>query len=97
MVKRTREGKFNHEEKIKELTKIWERDGAKVINLKGKSPDLIVFQDNKVKCIEILTDASNWTYLGKKTVYENLGFDEIQIFCIDRNDRNKSKVKILKY
>jgi hypothetical protein len=96
MVKR-REGRFRHENKIEELTEIWKRDGAKIINLRGKSPDLIIFQDNKAICIEVLTTESSWTYKGKKTVYEDLGFDEIQIFSLSKKDPEKCKVRVLKY
>jgi hypothetical protein len=83
-----RTGKPAHEDKLIEVLREYERDGYKVIKLNGKSPDGIVFKDGKAICIEILPFRynanlqyyhANTSTIGKRTIYENLGFDEIKI------------------
>ena len=77
-----------HEEKIEETSKEYESLGYKVINLKGRSPDLIAFKNGKAICIEVLAKryskkkyswVSNWTYKSKQQAYSNMGFDRIEI------------------
>lgn len=86
-------GKTKHELELFEVLKRLDAEGWRVVDLKGKSPDAVATKDGKLIAIEVLgmiktkskTYKHNWSYSGKKKLYERLGFDELKIFTFERN------------
>ena len=90
MVKPRSEGGELHKTSIKNTIKKYQDMGWKVVDMKGKIPDLVAMKDGKLVCIEVLGRQQtirglkhNWTYRQKMRSYLELGFDDVLIETFD--------------
>ena len=78
-------GSKQHESELKQYMETLEKNGFKVINLKGCSPDAIAVKDNKIYAVEVLGSQyrngkgwhKSWTVKKKTEQYEM--FDDLFI------------------
>lgn len=77
----TKKGSLIHEETLQEEIKKHVREGFRVIDLNGKSPDAIVidFKNKQIGVIDAMKRKTNWHQKQKKELYLGLGFDTVRI------------------
>lgn len=96
MVKPRIDGGVLHKKQLHEVINDYELMGWRVIDMKGKIPDLIAMKDGKLVCIEVLGQERtkrglkhNWTYRQKMRSYLDLGFDEVFIETFEYKSRQR--------
>jgi hypothetical protein len=91
-----RRGSKQHEEELKKTMLELQKEGYRVIELRGHSPDAIAIKDNRIIAVEVLGQCwrnnpkyhydelhSGWTYAGKKKQYSM--FDDVKIVTFIRS------------
>ena len=81
-----RRGKELHEQELQKFIEQMQKEGIKIIDLAGKSPDAIMIKDGKLVAVEVLpirwsrsyqAYKHSWTYKQKQESYGM--FDEVVI------------------
>jgi len=79
-----------HRQALKNTIQRYQDEGWKVVDMKGRVPDLVAMKDGKLVCIEVLGRQQtirglkhNWTYRQKMRAYLELGFDDVLIETFD--------------
>jgi hypothetical protein len=102
-----RRGSKQHEEELTKTVVLLEKEGWRVIDLNGMSPDAIAIKNGKVVAVEVLgKDWRNhpktirrelhgsWTYAGKKKQYAM--FDDVKIVTFIREGEGFDDEKLTK-